>query len=62
MEFQDSVRNGIHKCVSNHLVIQFGFDFDKVEFSVDVIGHDPDMRVIGFMSCVVMVFTDLHYV
>lgn len=56
------MRNGIHKCVSNHLVIQFGFDFDKVEFSVDVIGHDPDMRVIGFMSCVVMVFTDLHYV
>ena len=33
--------------MSSHVVIQFGFDFAKVESSEDVNGHESDMKVIG---------------
>ena len=63
MEFQVSVRHKIRrKCVSSHVVIQFGFDFAKVEFSEDVKGLESDMRVIRLMSCVLRVFSDVDYV
>ena len=63
MEFHVSVRHKMsHKCVFSHVVIQFGFDFAKVEFSEDVNGPKSDMRVIGLMSCVLRVFSDVDYV